>query len=80
MKDNVCPNCGSSDIIRGAEVRDYDSQSYRPLSVYVPLLKPEGGFFKKTAESSELRTSVCGGCGYTALFAPNFQTLLKATR
>ena len=80
MKNNSCPKCGSTEIIHDAEVRDYDASSYRALSVYVALRKPEGGFFKKTTESGELRASVCGGCGYTELYATNYQAMLKASK
>ena len=80
MNNNLCPKCGSSEIINDAEVRDYDASSYRRLSVYVALKNPEGGFLKKTTESGELRASVCGGCGYTELYATNFQAMLRATK
>ncbi len=80
MKDNSCPKCGSTEIIHDAEVRDYDASSYRALSVYVALRQPEGGFFKKTTESGELLASVCGGCGYTELYATNYQAMLKASK
>ena len=80
MKGTPCPKCGSNEIIHDAEVRDYDASSYRRLGVYVPLRKPEGGFFKKTAEPGELLASVCGGCGYTELYATNYEVLLKATK
>jgi predicted nucleic-acid-binding Zn-ribbon protein len=80
MKDAPCPKCGSREIIYDAEVRDYDSSSYRRLSVYVALKKPEGGFFKKTNESGELVASVCGACGYTELYATNHQAMLRASK
>lgn len=80
MNNNLCPKCGSSEIIHDAELRDYDSSSYRRFEVYVALKNPEGGFFKKTTESAELRASVCGGCGFTELYATNFQALLRATK
>jgi ribosomal protein S27AE len=80
MKNNPCPKCGSGEIVSDAEVRDYDSSSFRRLSVYVPLKQPEGGFFKKTAESGELRAFVCGQCGYTELYATNYEALLRATK
>jgi predicted nucleic-acid-binding Zn-ribbon protein len=80
MKNNPCPKCGSSEIMQGAEVRDYDASSYRRLGVYVALQTPEGGFFKKTTESGELLASVCGECGYTELYATNYQAMLRATR
>jgi predicted nucleic-acid-binding Zn-ribbon protein len=78
MKDTACPKCGSNEIIREAEVRDYDAQSYRRLSVYVPLRNPQGGLIKKTTESGELRAWVCGQCGYTELYATNYQAMLQA--
>ena len=80
MRDTPCPKCGSNEIIREAEVRDYDASSYRQLSIYVPLRNPQGGLFKKTTASSELRACVCGGCGYTELYATNFEEMLKASR
>jgi ribosomal protein S27AE len=80
MKDGACPRCGSGEIIADAEVRDYDAQSYRPLAVHVELRNPSGGFFKKTHESSDLRAYVCGGCGYTELYATKFRDLLEARR
>lgn len=78
MKDMVCPKCGSRDIIADAEVRDYDASAYRPLAVHVKLVRPSGGLVKKTHESGELHAWVCGGCGYTELYATNYQALLKA--
>jgi predicted nucleic-acid-binding Zn-ribbon protein len=78
MKDNSCPKCSSNQIIHDAEVRDYDASSYRRLSVHVALRNPEGGFFKKTSESGELRAAICGECGYTELYATNYQAMLKA--
>ena len=80
MKDNLCPKCGSNEIIHGAEVRDYDASSHRHLSVYVPLRQPAGGLFKKTHESGVLQASVCGGCGYTELYTTNYQAMLSATK
>jgi predicted nucleic-acid-binding Zn-ribbon protein len=80
MPDNLCSKCGSNEIIRDAEIRDYDASSYRRLSIHVPLRKPEGGFFQKTTESSELRARVCGQCGYTELYATNHEAILKATK
>jgi len=80
MNQTPCPKCGSNEIIHDAEVRDYDASSYRRLNVYVPLRNPQGGFIKKTTESGELRASVCGGCGYTELFATNYQAMLNAVR
>jgi hypothetical protein len=61
-----------------AEVRDYDASSYRALSIYVALRKPEGGFFKKTTESGELRAAVCSCCGHTELYATNYQAMFNA--
>ena len=78
MKDSPCPKCGSNEIIPDAEVRDYDAQSYRPLGVYVSLRNPQSGFFKKTSESGELRACICGQCGYTELYATNYQAMLQA--
>ncbi|MBK8432774.1 MAG: hypothetical protein IPL28_16405 [Chloroflexi bacterium] len=78
MKNKVCPKCESSEIIEDAEVRDYDASSYRPLGVHVKLANPTGGFIKKTHVSGELRAWICGGCGYTELYATNYQELLKA--
>ena len=80
MTNTPCPRCGSNEIIQNAEVRDYDENSYRTLSVYVPLRTPQGGLFKRTSESSEVRASVCGGCGYTELYAVNYEALLKASK
>jgi predicted nucleic-acid-binding Zn-ribbon protein len=80
MKDKMCPKCGSSEIIEDAEVRDYDSGSYRPLGVHVKLVKPTGGFVKKTHESGELHAWVCGECGYTELYTTNYKELLKARK
>jgi len=80
MKNNSCPKCGSHEIIRNAEIRDYDANSYRRLSVYVELRAPQSGFFKTTSESGELRAWICGGCGYTELYATNYEALLAATR
>jgi predicted nucleic-acid-binding Zn-ribbon protein len=80
VRDTGCPKCGSSEIIVDAEVRDYDANYYRNLSAHVPLRTPAGGFFKKTSESSELRAWICGGCGYTELYATNFRDLLRANQ
>jgi predicted nucleic-acid-binding Zn-ribbon protein len=80
MQNNICPKCGSNDVIHDAEVRDYDASSYRRLSVHVALRKPEGGLFKKTTESGELQAAVCGGCGYTELYATNYQAMSKASK
>ena len=78
MKNKVCPKCESSEIIEEAEVRDHDASSYRPLGVHVKLANPTGGFIKKTHVSGELRAWICGACGYTELYATNYQELLKA--
>ncbi|HUQ34529.1 MAG TPA: hypothetical protein VM095_20580 [Pyrinomonadaceae bacterium] len=78
MRNNLCPKCNSSEIIPGVEVRDYDASSYRELSVAVQLPRPAGAFIHKGSESSNLRAWVCGQCGFTELYAPNFQSLLNA--
>ena len=80
MPNDLCPKCGSNEIIHDAEVRDYDASSYRRLSIHVPLRQPEGGFFKKTTEPGELHARVCGGSGYTELYATNYQAMLKASK
>lgn len=80
MKNTICPKCGSTEIIGDVEIRDYDANSYRPLGVFVKLKQAIGGLIKKTSESGELRASICGGCGYTELYASNYKELLKARK
>ncbi len=78
MKNKVCPKCESSEIIEDAEVRDYDASSYRPLAVHVKLVNPTGGSSKRRMCLAKLRAWMCGACGYTELYATNYQELLKA--
>lgn len=80
MRNSLCPNCGSQEVIPNVEVRDYDASSYRPLSLTVQLPRPQGGFIAKSTESSEVRATVCGGCGYTEFFATKHRELLAAYR
>jgi predicted nucleic-acid-binding Zn-ribbon protein len=80
MKNKICPKCESKEIIEDAEVRDYDSSSHRPLGVYVKLARPAGGVIKKVTASGELRAWVCGECGYTELYATNYEELLAARK
>jgi predicted nucleic-acid-binding Zn-ribbon protein len=78
MRNNLCPKCSSSEIIPGVEVRDYDAGSYRELTIHVRLPRPAGALIHKGSETSNLRARVCGQCGYTELYAPNFAALLNA--
>ena len=78
MRDNLCPKCESREIIPSAEIRDYDASSYRELNVFVQLNRPPGASIYKGYETSKLRAWVCGECGYTELYAPNFKELLSA--
>lgn len=78
MKNNICPKCGSQEIVPNVEVRDYDAGSYRPLSIFVELPKPPGALIYKGSESSLIRAWVCGDCGYTELYAARFKELLAA--
>jgi ribosomal protein S27AE len=78
MKSNTCPKCGSSAIMPDVAVLDYDASSSRPLSVSVPLPKPPGAFIFKGSENGQLRAWICGGCGYTGLYTPQFAALWDA--
>ncbi|HYJ46453.1 MAG TPA: hypothetical protein VEV81_07550 [Pyrinomonadaceae bacterium] len=78
MRNNLCPKCGSNEIVPNVEVRDYDASSYRELTVAVPLPRPPGAFVYKGYEASSLRAWVCGGCGYTEFYATNCRELLAA--
>ncbi len=78
MKSNLCPKCGSHEIIPEVEVRDYVANRHRPLSVAVKLPDSGQGFVIKSAEPSPLTAWVCGQCGYTELYATQFKELLAA--
>ena len=78
MRNNLCPKCGSNEIVPNVEVRDYDASSYRELTVAVQLPRPPGAFIYKGYETSNLCAWVCGACGYTEFYAPNCGALLVA--
>lgn len=67
----------------GAEVRDYDSSSFRPLTVVVPRNRPVSESFlglstvQRTA-SSPLTAEVCGSCGLTEIRAVDAAELWRA--
>jgi hypothetical protein len=84
MNDQLtCTRCGSPDMIPDAELRDYDSSSYRPLTVLVPRGKPGKASFlgmavTRDAASGTLRARVCGRCGAAELFCPEAPALWEA--
>ncbi len=77
-KNNICPKCNATAIIPDVTVWDYDASSNRPLSLTVPLPKPPGAFIYKGSETGHLRAWVCGECGYTELYTPQFAALWDA--
>lgn len=76
-----CPNCGSAEIVPGLRLHTEEAVSgHQP--VYVKLVEPEpekaGFLWTRSEEKSYFYASICGQCGYTALFAQYPEELLEA--
>lgn len=68
MKDQICPKCGSTEIVPFIGIRDYDASSYRPISISVNL--PQGGekLNYRGSESRDVSARTCEACGYTEFY------------
>jgi predicted nucleic-acid-binding Zn-ribbon protein len=78
MRTSPCPKCGSAEVVRGVRVidRGHHSTDSGNLTVGVST-NPRAWLFKGTV-AVELTACVCGGCGYTELYAANPQALAHA--
>lgn len=80
MVNNACLKCGSTDIFSGAEVRTQDSNSRHPVLVLVNFPRLPGSHVYRGPESSEVRATICGTCGFTEFHTIRHRELLSAVR
>ena len=66
-----CPKCGSEDVIDPVELQTDLKTEIISLGTFQ---KPDAMVFKGR-QTSSLRASVCGDCGYVELYALNPQYL-----
>lgn len=80
MRQGACPKCGSSELIKDVRIMDrgHGSHDAGDLSAVV-YSKPEAWIFKNKVRI-DLSACVCGGCGYTELYASDPAALLAASR
>ena len=76
VKDGTCPKCESTDVIPNLKVVDQGGAFITGLKAVVEAA-PHALLFKGRT-SAELRTWVCGKCGYSELYARNPGRLLTA--
>ena len=79
MRNSACPKCGSSEIVRDLRIMDrgHGSADAGDLSAVV-YGDPQAWIFKGKVRI-ELSACVCGGCGYTELYASD-PSALRAAR
>ena len=78
MKNEMCPKCGSSEIMAGLKVRDVGRNGH-PLRVEVEEPEPVqyGIFWIPQTALGDLRAWVCSQCGYVELYINNLEELHK---
>ncbi len=77
MKNEICPKCGSTEIMAGVRIRDKGGRlnPENPLKVVVD--EPEIPFWLSDGASGQLRAWICAQCGYTELYTDNLENLYK---
>src|SRR5262245_55107086 len=77
-RSNVCPKCGSDDMIPNVRIVDQSVHSRGDLEVEV-YENPDALLFK-WAHRGTLTASICGRCGYAEMYVSNAQELLATYR
>lgn len=80
MRDQICPKCGSRDIIPNVAVIDRGhGDGYHDLHVEI-VERPQALIFSGAHAASELRAWICGACGFSELYAARPRELLEIYR
>lgn len=76
--DQTCAKCGSDQVIPNVLVMDQGQYSSGTLSLHIEA--DPTAFLFKGGKSIPLRAHVCGGCGYTELYATKPGELVELYR
>ena len=78
MRENPCPKCGSSEVVRDVRVIDRGHGNADAGNVSVGVYaNPQAWLFKEKV-ATELSACVCAQCGYTEFYAANPRALADA--
>ena len=79
MKNNVCPKCGSREIMA-----DVEALARKAMALCVHVVEPDSpsqSFFSMQGSAyGDLRAWICAACGYTEFYANNLAELYKYYR
>jgi len=78
---NICPECGSADIVSDLLVFADESLS-GGNPPYVKLIEPEPEklpfIWSPKSVTTGFRATICGSCGYTRFYTKHFAEILEA--
>ena len=73
-----CPKCGGASWIQGGRILDRDMHRLDTGVLTVEIDSDPKAWILAGEARSELRPVICGGCGYTELYAVDLEALRKA--
>lgn len=84
IKDGVCPECGSTDILPDLRIADRGHNNLASYNLSIAIFEQPATMLGVSLWQSEsmvpLRAWICAACGYTALFATEPNKLLQVYR
>jgi len=82
MKNETCPNCGSTEIIPVLRLEHNGILEKTEDNLYVELVEPEPTprprFWIQKNQRAGLRLSMCGNCGYCEFYSLEYSLMLEA--
>lgn len=73
-KSGVCPKCGSTEVLVGAELSDRGESNVRKPATVRVYTNPDALIFKG-AKDANVSADVCMSCGFLEFYAANPGTL-----